>query len=226
MRFSVLLFAIILMTFNSCKIVHSLHEMKRTTAKIYSYKIDDKDIQYIPMHHLGKKEFYDDVRKNITDYKSKGYTVYYEEISTKLKTDSVTKDIIQRKVRKIKGFSGSFEDATKGTSLAKYVQQPNMKLMGISESDVRADIDYLQFINEWEKQHGKIILDSMDMNTRFDMPYSKGTFYTNSQYKRIVVEYRNQYLLDLIRSGKDNKILMIYGEGHRKNFSKIIGRVK
>lgn len=176
------------------------------------------------MHHLGKREFYDNVKNAIAAYKNLGYKVYYEEISSSLKTDSITKDRIRRKVRKIKGFSGSYEDATKGSSLGKLVQQPNMKNMGITESDVRADIDYLQFINEWEKLNGEIKLDSIDLNTNFTAPYSKGTFYTNAQYKRIVVEYRNQYLANLISTGQDKKILIIYGEGHRKNFKKTISR--
>jgi len=216
------LIIILLTAFTSCKTIKSLSELKKENANVYSYNFSNKEIKLIPMHHLGKKEFYDDVKAKISQFKNDGYVVYYEQISSKLEVDSIQNDIIRRKVRKIKGFSGSYTDIAKGTFLEKYVKQPSYKELGIDENDKRADVDYLQFINEWEKLNGVIILDSLDLNTKFDAKYEKGTFYTNKQYEKIVIEYRNNYLLDLIKTSKKSKILVVYGEGHRKNFEKKI----
>ena len=44
-------------------------ELNKKKVKVYSYNYANKEIKYIPMHHLGKKEFYDDVRKDVVKYK-------------------------------------------------------------------------------------------------------------------------------------------------------------
>ena len=213
-----ILLILIATAFQSCKIVRSLTQLNQKKAKVYSYTLFDKDIKYIPMHHLGKKAFYDDVAKKVNMYKRKGYVVYYESINTHFTDNPKVKDTIRRKVRKIKGFSGSYkENAPEGFS-KKYIPQPEYSELGTDSTDVRADTNYLQFINEWEKQNGTITLDSTDLNTPFDKPFAKSVEYTNKQYKAIVVEYRNQYLIDMIKNSPDNKILILYGKGHQKDF--------
>ena len=195
-------------------------ELNRKKANVYSYNLNGKEIKYIPMHHLGKKEFYDDVTSYVKRLKSEGYVVYYELISTHFTNDSLLKDTIRRKVRKIKGFSGSYKDNADSTFFKKYVQQPDYPDLGIDSVDVRADITYLEFINEWEKQNGKIELDSLDFNTPFDKPFEKRVIYTPKQYKNIVIEYRNSHLIDLIKNSDDQKILVLYGKGHQKDFKR------
>lgn len=204
----------------SCKITKSLNELKKENATIYNYAYDGKDIVFLPMHHLGKKEFYDDVQSKVTEYKGKGYRVYYEQISTKLDVDSLQNDIIKRKVRKIKGSNLNYEEQAKGSFLEKYVKQPKYPDLGITDSDLRADINYLQFINYWEQVNGKIVLNNDDLNTPLDKNYEKDKFYSTSQYNAVVIDYRNSYLVDLIKNNKDNKILILYGEGHRADLEK------
>jgi len=216
----ILFIAVLISTLSSCKIAHSLIELNRKNAKVYSYKIDDKEIKFIPMHHLGKQKFYDDIKNTVTTYKNNGYSVYYELISTDFTTDSLLKDTIRRKVRKLKGFSGTYKENAQGTLFEKYVQQPAYKEMGTTDSDVRADVNYLQLINQWEKVNGAIILDSTDLNTSFTEKFRKGTFYTKKQYKTIIIHYRNEHLINLIKSSTDKKILILYGAAHRKDFKK------
>ncbi len=213
-------FIVLLLMFQSCKITNSLVQLNKKHAKVYSYTLGNKEIKYVPMHHLGKKAFYDDVTRIVKEYKSKGYVVYYELISTDFTNDSLLKDTIRRKVRKIKGFSGSYKDNANDSFLKKYIQQPEYSDLGVDSTDLRADVDYLQLINEWENQNGVIILDSLDLNTPFGQKFSKGINYTDKQYKAVIIEYRNAYLIDLIKNSPYDKILVLYGAGHRKNFKK------
>jgi len=195
--------------------------MNKTKANVYSYKYIDKDIKFLPMHHLGKPQFYDDTKNKVTSFKNDDYVVYYELISTKVDLDSLQKDLLRRKYRKLKGFSGTYKDVMKDSPiLKKYVQQPSYKDLGITESDIRADITALQFINEWEKQNGIIKLDSIDLNTPFDKEYNNKLSYSKKQWNNVAINYRNQYLIDLIKKNNDKKVLIIYGDGHRKNFKK------
>lgn len=145
---------------------------------------------------------------------------FFEQISTDFTTDSLLKDTIRRKVRKIKGFSGTYKEATEDTYFKKYIQQPSYEELGIDNNDIRADVDYLEFINEWEKLNGVIILDSVDFNTSFNEKFNKGVFYTNKQYKSVVVDFRNDFLINKIKNSNNERILILYGEGHRKNFKK------
>ena len=210
---------ILLSTFQSCKIVKGLLLLNTEKAKTYTYNLGDKEITFVGMHHMGKKEFYDDVTSIVKEHKSKGYVVFYELISSDFTKDPKLKDTIRRKVRKLKGFRGTYKENAPDFA-KKYISQPKNFDLGADSTDVRADITHLQFINEWEKQNGVIILDSIDLNTPFTEEFSKGLDYTNKQYKAIFVEYRNTYLINMIKESSSNKILIMYGEGHRKNLKK------
>jgi hypothetical protein len=221
-KITLLVTTILLTTLSSCKIAHSLLELNKKNAKTYSYKIDGKEIRYLPMHHLGKKEFYDDVKRIVTESKNNGFIVYYELISSDFTTDSLLKDTIRRKARKIKGFNGTYKENAEDKLFKKYIQQPHYTDLGTDDKDLRADVDYLQLINQWENVNGQLILDSLDLNTPFTEKFNKNVFYTNSQYNKIIIEYRNDNLINLIKNSSHKKILILYGEGHRKDFKKRI----
>ena len=216
----ILILVLMTSTFSSCKIVNSLIELNRKKVNVYSYKYENRQIKYVSMHHIGKSEFYEDVKSKVSNYKTEGYIVFFEQISSDFTTDSLLIDTIRRKVRKIKGFSGTYKEATEDTYFKKYVQQPSYIELGVDSNDIRADIDYLQFINEWEKLNGVIILDSVDFKTSFNEKFNKSVSYTNKQYKKVVIDYRNDFLIKKIKASNNDKILILYGEGHRKNFKK------
>jgi hypothetical protein len=216
----ILLLSAIILTISSCKISRSLIELNKTKAKTYSYRIDDKEIKFLPMHHLGKKKFYNNVKNIITENKKNGFTVYYELVSTNFTKDSLLRDTIRRKVRKLKGFSGTYKENEQG--FKKYIQQPSYPELGTDDKDLRADVNYLQLINQWEKINGEIVLDSLDLSTPFTEKFNKNVFYSKSQYNKIFIEFRNEYLINSIKSNSDKKILIVYGAGHRKDFKKRI----
>lgn len=215
-----LFIAFLISFFSSCKIFRSAVELNRTQPSLYHFFINGKVVEFLPMHHLGKKEFYENVKNTVIDKKNSGYVVYYELVSTNFTTDSLLKDTIRRKARKLKGFSGSYKENASSSVFDKYIQQPSYFELGIDSTDKRADVNYLQLIEQWELLNGKIMLDSIDLNTPFDEKFNKGTFYTRKEYNRVFIEYRNEYLLETINAGSDKKILILYGFGHLRNFKK------
>lgn len=220
-----LFIAFVISFFSSCKIFRSAVELNRTQPSLYHLSINGKEIEFLPMHHLGKKEFYENVKNTVIDKKNSGYVVYYELVSTDFTTDSLLKDTIRRKARKLKGFSGSYKDNASGSVFDKYIQQPSYFELGIDSTDKRADVNYLQLIEKWEQLNGKIILDSIDLNTPFNEKFNKGTFYTRKEYNRVFIEYRNEYLIENINAGSDKKFLILYGFGHLRNFKKQVKKV-
>lgn len=214
------LFLVIISLFTSCKLVRTVIELKRENPKIFHINYYEKDILFIPMHHLGKSVFYDNVKNIVVKQKSNGYRVYYELVSTDFTTDSLLKDTIRRKARKLKGFSGTYKDNANENLFKKYIQQPSYNELGIDSSDMRADVNYLQLIQYWEKVNGEILLDSIDIHTPFNEKFNKGTFYTKKEYNTVFIQFRNKYLLDLIKNSSDTKILILYGYGHYSDFKK------
>lgn len=216
----ILFIAFVISFLSSCKIFRSAVELNRTQPSLYHFFINGKEVDFLPMHHMGKQEFYENVKNIVIDKKNSGYVVYYELISTDFTTDSLLKDNIRRKARKLKGFSGSYKDNASGSVFDKYIQQPSYFELGIDSTDKRADVNYLQLIKQWELLNGVIVLDSIDLNTPFDEKFNKGTFYTRKEYNRIFIEYRNEHLLETINTSSDRKILILYGFGHLRNFKK------
>lgn len=218
---NVFLLLIIVITITSCQFVSILREVKRTHVKSYSYKFEDREIIFVPMHHLGWPEFYDDVHRVVNEKKSLGYRVYYEGVSKEFTQDSILTDIVLRKTRKITGPLLDYTNMKRIGFLKKYTQQPAYSELGISSDDLRADVNFLQLVNEWERIYGEITLDSIELIIPLkSMMFEKTS--TRKQFNNIVFKYRNDYLISLIRSNEDKKILILYGAMHRKGFKKKI----
>ena len=220
----ILLCCFLLALVTSCSLYKGLKEINREEVKLYTYQFDGKDIRFCPMHHLGKQVFYDDVKKTVEESKKEGYIVYYELISTDFTTDTVLKNTIRRKVRRIKGIDGNFQDSIKGAYFEKFVPQPPYEQMGIGKGDVWADVNYLELMNHFESRYKAIVLDSMDINTPFGGAYNREPLLSKSEYNALIIDFRNQRLVDLLRAETHPKILILYGEGHRKDFERKIGQ--
>lgn len=220
MKNKILLFSFLTLLLISCKEIRSLREMQRSTPEVYNIDYNDKELLFIPMHHLGKPEFYDSVKKLVIDKKNNGYTVFYELVKTDFEADSLKRIEIRMKARKLKGFSGTYRDNS--DSFEGYIQQPDYSELGIDSSDIWSDVNYLELINKWEELNGEIKLDSIDLNTPFDKPFDKGVDYSNKDYNKVFIRYRNEHLLNKINESNSNKIVILYGFGHLKDFQKLL----
>jgi hypothetical protein len=207
----------------SCKTIDVLIEIKKRKAVVNSYSMADKEIKFIPMHHLGKKAFYDDVREKVLKYKSEGYIILYELVLPGTISDSSKLDLYKRKMRRLKGFDGTYKENFEKMGLfKKCIQQPSYEQMGSDDKDIRADVTSIQFIDEWEKINGAIKLDSADWNTPFNATYKVKQEYTRRQREIIFLDYRNSYLVTTIKATPNKKILILYGKAHRKGVAKLL----
>ncbi len=216
----VVLGAVLITGFSACKIVTSLVELRRKKPQVYTYHWQDKAIAYLPMHHLGKPRFYEGVKEQVVDHKRRGYTVYYELISSRpAGLDSLERLQTLLKYRKLRGSSGSYKEQTEELGVFKnYVQQPPYEQLGTDETDKRADVDIVQFVAEWERTNGPVVLDSLDRATPMTAKYESATMYSRKEYARIIEDYRTAYLVGEVKSSPANKILILYGKGHLKGF--------
>lgn len=209
----------LLMGIHSCRTAEALSEMKKEQARVYRFTYRDKEISFIPMHHVGKQGFYDDVGNQVAIHKVAGYRVYYELISKECACDSLENDRYRRKLRKILGGGLNYKERFEQAGVFKnYIQQPDYRIMNTDSSDVRADIDIRAFIDEWEKVNSPIILNRQDSLVPLDKPFDRNLRFTWKEFDRVASVYRTNVLLDMVKSSASKKILVLYGKGHLKLF--------
>ena len=210
---------LLLLSLSSCNVIKAFIELNKKESTIYSYKLGEKDIKFCTMHHLGKPEFYQDVKRQINNLKNSGYIVFYEKIAYDNNLDSLVTDTIKRKFRKIIGFYGSYDKILENNKLFnKYILQPDYKALGIDNNDIRADANYSQLINEYERKFGFIRLDQDDFKRQLTPGIYEKKIITKKQYNYLIIAYRNNILIEKIINCKQDKILIIYGLLHKKDF--------
>jgi hypothetical protein len=203
-------------------------------AKIKLEKLssNDKEIVLFGMHHIGKNEFYEDVKSKIDSLKKLDYLFYIEGIKSNFggknklsKQDSIVIIDMAYKFRKISGkplISKNLETdhlkilKDKGIKVDyNLVQQPSYSELGISpEFYKNTDLKVEELLEMYENKYGKIILESCDYNTK----YYENSICKNKLDKNLFtpffVDERNNSILRHITNENKNKIAIIYGKEH------------
>jgi hypothetical protein len=197
----------------------------KTEAVINVLSSKSKNIAFIGMHHIGKKQFYNDVYR-ITDSLGKlGYISYYESVKDE-KFDSIT----IKKFRKINGIylsKDGYLDTITNKLVGKYkvhkdyINQPKIDvLISLESNPIKVDVPISKLISEFEAKEGEIRLDSCDVATSFNGNYNCQSYrkVNREKYKAFkndyALKYRNKKLAEYIISSKDSKIIVIYGKKH------------
>ena len=191
---------------------------KNPFKKAVVFTKNDKEIIYIPMIHLGQKEFYDQIKQFVTQKRDEGYKIYYEKL-TYGTSDSLLQDTLLLKARKITGyyFKGIYTDKNNATSpfRDKYEQftRQTEENTGIDiEKDFRVDLNMRQLIAQIETDHSPIVLDSCDYTTP---PTAKYNCKQYKEYSRLFLRtYRDDYLLATLLATPHKKIILLYGVNH------------
>jgi hypothetical protein len=210
-------------------ILNSLGAFENTVQSRYITN-GEKKIVFMPIHHIGKKIFYDDARRNIDSLMSIGYIVYFENVRM-LTTDSLQKDTLYRKVRKItgvdfvttinnKGYIDTINNTLLGKKskyIAKYKLINQSKKMFPSFDSTRVknvDADFAQLINACENKYGTILLDKYDYETKFGEKYKHKR--DKELFEFFVSGFRNNIISNSIMNEKNDKIIVVYGGKHFK----------
>ncbi|MBL4746951.1 MAG: hypothetical protein JKY08_11380 [Flavobacteriaceae bacterium] len=180
------------------------------------------------MHHVGNKDFFDDVAHKIDSLQKLDYTVFYESTRDDKETDSLIKETNGLKLRKLMGFfPGKYLDTAKNVIAGKIkykekhklIEQPNYNKLNVdSLTSIKADVSLSELISEFEKKHTEIKLDSCDFKFSLEDKNYKCKKANKSLQKIFnkdyIKDYRNKYLAKKIINSKKNKILVIYGNAH------------
>lgn len=190
-----------------------------------------KQVVYLPMHHIGKQSFYDDVKKKIDSLRKDGYVFYYEGLKLSTSEDSLVIDTLGKKLRKTMGLdifqlrsNGGYIDTSTGNFMGrknsfvkKYnlVNQERAGTLMDTTIDRRADVSLNDLIPALEAKLGPIPLDACDYSTPMGQKYTCKK-YKLKDYSRAALEYRNKFIADEVRKDANLKIAIVYGAMHFK----------
>jgi hypothetical protein len=222
---SILLLAVVTMAATSCmSLALSVMGINKKEATLSQYTNGDKTVAYIPMKHIGPKEFYANVKYKVDSLEREGYIVFVESVRV---TDSLTqpqKDTLKWKVRKLtgvtirkEGYIDTINNKLMGRNFKNrrgLVNQPKYSLLGVDSISSRiVDVPMNMLIKQYERDYGAIQLNVCDYTTTFEEKYDCGKEKT-SQSNSIILKYRNKHLADEIVAEKHKKIVVLYGSAH------------
>lgn len=193
------------------KLKHATEILNLESPVVQTINYKNKTLQFVPISHAAKKIFYDNLAKIIKEHKNKGYVVFYEEMKS-LKNTTGT-DTLRLKFRKIV----AIEPTRRIFSLVSLVYpdviaQPDYNLLGITDKDINADITVAQYIAQYEKLYGPIVLEQCDFEAKIGTATRCKPLTNNLD--AITLNFRNENVVNIIKNSRDKKILVIYGAQH------------
>jgi hypothetical protein len=217
----------------SCSISNIIHK-KLDKINVYDDEIkyeinlinENKEIILIPIKHIGTETFYMNLKNLISEYQNNEYFVFYEKIYSDNEKDTTT----LRKFRKILPFKINtinseinyielIENLAKSidptfTFKKEVIHQPTYEyLIEDMKKSKRVDFSKKQFIDEYEKKFGEILLDSCDYVDNWETSQCKPMNKTKN-FNKIAINTRNDFVIDEIMASPLTKILVVYGENH------------
>ncbi|MBC7536461.1 MAG: hypothetical protein H7258_12285 [Ferruginibacter sp.] len=200
------------------------------SAHVLEARNTQKQIVYIPMHHIGKRTFYNDVKTKIDSLRKLGFVFYYEGVVFSKENDSLKNDTIAMKLRKITGvdframhLQGGYIDTltnkvmgVKIKSIDKYdlVNQPKGPFYFDTLSDRKVDVYLSDALPALEEKFGRIILNECDFKTGSNEKYTCKKYKKKGGKKFLTLDYRNDFIANQIINDNHTKIAMIYGAKH------------
>lgn len=222
-RFLLILGLSFLLSSCQCTLVRLLFVKKSAVKHKRVLVKGDQEFIFIPMVHLGKQQYYDEVKEYITKKRSEGYKIYYEGVG--ISRDSISdekKDTLERKQRKILGFHLTVYNDKDNQSLPrcvkKYVGQTLTNTGIIPEIDTNADLSTEELIERFETKYGKILLNECDFTTPLKAPYECNKEMSRREFSNINFTYthllRDSHLAELLKTTKDKKVVIVFGKKH------------
>jgi len=192
------------------------------SAELHLLKSDQREIVFIPMHHIGTKLFYDDIKNKVDSLENLGFYFYTEMVKGD-KKDTLSK----LKYRKItgmpisknnKGYLEVFDSVYKGKIKYKkeIINQPKYYKLGVdSLKSKTVDVTMKVLIDYYESKYGIINLEKCDYETSiFQKSVCKDKRINKKAFDDVVLHFRNKNVLTELSNDTHSKIAIIYGAKH------------
>jgi hypothetical protein len=195
-------------------------------VKIVSFKSDDKEVLFIPMVHIGTEAFYNDVKIKIDSLKKLNYFFYFELVKANVSNDTLLRKSV--KLTKIpiqkEGYKPTIDSIFKAKNIKlkkEIISQPSYEIFGLDDVNSKnVDLSLEEMINYYEKNYHKIKLESCDFeNSIYETP--KCPLKITKEVKNdVMVNSRNNKVLNELSKESKSKIVIIYGKNHLDGIKK------
>ena len=201
------------------------------TVKLSKVSDDEKEIVFIPMHHVGTSLFYADVRKKIDSLKQEGYFFYTELVKSDKKDTSTIRKMIKLtgipfSKDKTPGYKNFIDSIYKGRVKLKkeIIDQPSNSGFGLdSTNSKKVDVTSKEIIDYYEKKYGNIILEPCDFEKSFyEKTNCKSKTITKKAKDDAILDFRNANVVNTILKDSHKKIAIIYGANHFKGIKEAL----
>jgi len=228
----VLLALFLILGTSACKWIYIKYsKILEAKAELKIISDGEKRVLFLPIHHIGLQEYYQDIAKKTDSLESLNYIVFYEQVNTNVR-DRAEYESLGKKFRKITGNfnAGNGYLDTVNNSLGnmqfdkkyKLTNQPQLAQLGVNTSTaVHADVSLEELIYAYEQRNGPIELDSCDRATSLEAEYLCEALDRKSRKEfreDFILSHRNSHLAHLIHRSEADKIFVIYGASHYKGF--------
>jgi len=220
---------VLLVIFSSCKqsrynAIFEKIGVFSDKVKILTVQNSNQSVVFIPMHHVGTRLFYDNVRKKIDSLRNQGYYFFYEKL--KSNATSIPDTVTLLKIRKIIGVPLSKDAKTDHLSFFKNTVKVKFKKEIISQPQIdffepdknnalNVDCYLVDLITEYEKKYGKLELSACDLQSHyFELSKCPIDIDRVNRNKTIYLDYRNNIVVQEVLKNEHQKIAIIYGENH------------
>lgn len=228
-RFSIFVLLILI----SCNIKkYSFNKLKEigvfeTNVTVKKIAHEGKQIAFIETRHIGKKDYYDQMKIKIDSLKNDNYYFFLEGVQNK------SNDTIQLlKYRKIFGniYTNNSEEIidtinNKIYSIVPYdkewglISQPRYGKFGLDSLNSKiVDVDVAELVNLYEDKFQKIELDFCDYSTPLKDKYDCKRKIERKNWNEFstdyIVAFRDEKVAFTTKESKKTKICIIYGQNH------------
>lgn len=184
------------------------------------------------MHHIGKQEFYADVKVKVDSLIKEDYLFYTEGVTSQFTgkekltiQDSIILIDLAYRFRKISGtplvskkFNSDYLTYFREKVIKleeKIIMQPSYNELGLSNKNaINTDLKVEEILNLYEVRNGKIVLDDCDYSTSFYEESKCKEKVNKKKYDSFIIDERNNSVINHILNDKRKKIAIIYGKNH------------
>nr|WP_314560779.1 lipoprotein [uncultured Capnocytophaga sp.] len=221
---------------SSCnRLFVKLYNTRPIIDKKVTWRGEDREVIFIPMIHISRQAYYDQVKDFVTQKRQEGYTIYYEGVGMSDSLTAAQRDTVYRKARKILGFhiKGAYDKDGKNRSIPKYKRYvgQNKANTGIDTiRDINLDMTLdklLPLVATVGGNDGKIELDECDYSTPLNAKYKCKKPKNWIEYRYALSHtYRDNYIKETLIKAPHKKIVIVYGGGHKDAIGEAMKELK
>lgn len=192
--------------------------------------LNEKEIVFFPMHHIGTKEFYTDVHQKIDSLNQKGYYFFTEYVT--METPNLEEQMKFRKVLGIGIPQGGYEKLfdsilqVKNIKLKRPIEyQPTYTEWNLDHKNSKnVDANLTELVQYYEAKYGEIKLEPCDYDVQ-DITSStrcKTKINNKTALNDLIKTYRNELIVKNLQQESKQKIALIYGADHYPGVKSIL----